>query len=106
MELNVDAIEHGNPLGLGTSIILLSFVLILLLQCRDTPVSLNGLPLINGKRRFEFVDLFAKKRFITNAQDLLKAGLKKVGHPRFAVFNGYLTASREVYSISSLKMGS
>lgn len=106
MELNANAKEHGNPLGLGTSIILLSLVFIFLLQWRDTPVSQNGLPLINGKGRFEFVDLFAKKRFITNAQDLLKAGLKKVGHPRFAAINGYLTASREVHSISSLKMGS
>lgn len=80
MELNVDAKEDGNPLGLGTVIFLLSLVLVFLLQWRDTPVSQNGLPLINAKRRFEFIDLLAKKRFITNAQDLLKAGLKKVGN--------------------------
>lgn len=80
MELSVNAKEHGNPLGLGTLMCLLSLMLIFLLQWRDTSVSQNGLPLINARRRFEFIDLLAKKRFITNAQDLLKAGLKKVGN--------------------------
>ncbi|GKZ64894.1 hypothetical protein AnigIFM63309_000436 [Aspergillus niger] len=83
MELKVDVKEHGNPLSLGTSIILLSLVLIVLLQWGDTPASQNRLPLINAKRRFEIVDLLAKKRFITNAQELLKAGLEKVRRSQF-----------------------
>ncbi|GLB09997.1 hypothetical protein AtubIFM57258_005935 [Aspergillus tubingensis] len=90
MELNVDAKEDGNPLGLGTVIFLLSLVLVFLLQWRDTPVSQNGLPLINAKRRFEFIDLLAKKRFITNAQDLLKAGLKKANAFNIVTENGVM----------------
>lgn len=83
MELKVDVKEHGNPLSLGTSIFLLSLVLLFVFRWGDTPASQNGLPLINAKRRFEIVDLLAKKRFITNAQELLKAGLEKVRRSQF-----------------------
>ncbi|KAL3249557.1 hypothetical protein ABHI18_011522 [Aspergillus niger] len=90
MELKVDVKEHGNPLSLGTSIILLSLVLIVLLQWGDTPASQNRLPLINAKRRFEIVDLLAKKRFITNAQELLKAGLEKASVFNIVTENGVM----------------
>ncbi|GKZ40149.1 hypothetical protein AbraIFM66950_002645, partial [Aspergillus brasiliensis] len=87
MELNADNVEHVSYLGTGTWLLLIPVAFILLFQWRDAPTTHNGLPLINAKGRFEFIDLLAKKRFITNAQDLLKAGLKKVRHPQFAAVN-------------------
>jgi hypothetical protein len=49
-----------------------------LLVYRSSSSSQSSLPVVNNRKAFEFRYVHARKRFLCNASDLLKAGFEKV----------------------------
>ncbi|PKY01127.1 cytochrome P450 [Aspergillus campestris IBT 28561] len=80
------------PYGLAGVLLLSTLVLLL------APSYGSRLPLVNGKKRFEFQSTNAKRRFVQNAQNLIQAGLAKASAFRIITENGEKTVLSPKYA--------
>ncbi|KLJ11186.1 hypothetical protein EMPG_13523 [Blastomyces silverae] len=94
-----------NPLGLAGLFILLPTLFFLSVSPKS-----SRLPLINGKKTFEFRQIHAGKRFLKDAHALIKEGLSKASAFRLMTENGPKTVlsadyADEIRSHPSLNFG-
>lgn len=75
LEQVVQSLINGNPTAVVAATIALALGLSFLLR---HSASKKALPVINGRKLFEFTDTGLKERYRTSAKELLEEGLRKV----------------------------
>ena len=75
LEKAAQAVFYQTPAATVVATIVLALCLNLLFKLRASSTSL---PIINGRKLFEFSDRGLKERYRTNAKELLEFGLEQV----------------------------